>query len=266
MIYLGAYKIGDVVPYVLDFHDDNAQLADPATPTARLRALAGTWSDLTAPAKQDAKTGLFGGTIDTAGYAAGLYFVDVRGVVATAKTVGCVIAFHVIANTEDDMVTSFATMGGQFTTAVGDMSDEFDAALAEMSARFNVAMSVFGAADVTVTSPVAASGTITVYAGDDYASADARAITVTVPDAGHVLGLDDVGAVVKLKATQATWTAPSVASTTDGYTVTFEVTAAQTAAITRTQHYELEATLANGHVVTLAGGSLVARADIPAVS
>ena len=228
MLYLGAYKQGQALPYMMYFHDEYGELADPSTPSARLRSPAGVWSTATAPTKQDSQTGLFGGTIDTTLLTPGLYNLAVKGTVATAKAVGCVIAFHVIANTEDDLV------------------------------------SLFGAATVEITSPVASSGTITLYAGDDYPQAHARQISVAVADASHALGLDAALATVKLKCAQATWEAASVTSTTDGYTVTFEPTAAETSALTLTrQAYELEATLADESVVTLARGTLVVVPDIP---
>jgi hypothetical protein len=221
MLYLGAFKKGVELPYLLYFHDDYGQLADPTTPTARLRDPAGTWSSATAPAKQDAQTGLFGGVIDTADLEPGLHNLAVKGTVPTARAVGCVIAFHVIANTEDDLV------------------------------------SLFGAATVTIASPVAAGGLVTLHAGDDYSAEHARSINFHVTDAAHALGLDNVAAVVRFKATQATWAAVSVGSDATGYLVSFEATAEQTALLTLTrQPYELEATLADGDVVTLARGNL----------
>ena len=119
-----------------------------------------------------------------------------------------------------------------------------------------------GALAVTITSPVAASGTITVYAGDDYDSGDSRAITASVAVA-DVPSL--TGATVLLKCAQATWTATSCTSDGSNWTITFEPAAAETAALKGRQSYELEATLASGHVVTLATGTLVAVADIPAI-
>jgi hypothetical protein len=124
-----------------------------------------------------------------------------------------------------------------------------------------------GALAVTVTSPVAASGTITIQGGDDYAADDSRAITVAVADPTHAMGLDDAEAVVRIKAVQATWEATGVASTTAGYTVTFEPDSAQTAALTKTrQSYELEAVLADGHVATLATGTLITKPNIAPVT
>ncbi len=37
MLYLGAYKQGAALPYMLYFHNEWGELADPTTPTARLR-------------------------------------------------------------------------------------------------------------------------------------------------------------------------------------------------------------------------------------
>ena len=230
MLYLGAYKAGQLLPYMLYFHSEWGELADPATPSARLRDPAGVWTSAAAPAKQDAQTGLWGGVIDTTGLATGLYNLAVKGTVATAKAVGCVIAFHVIANTEDDLV------------------------------------SLFGAATVEITSPVAAGGLVTLHAGDDYTALHARPINFHVLDAAHALGLDDAEATVRFKASQVTWTATSVGTDATGYLVSFEATAAETGALTLArQAYELEATLADDSVVSLARGTLVSVADIPAL-
>ena len=230
MLYLGAYKQGAALPYMLYFHNEWGELADPTTPTARLRDPAGVWTSATAPAKQDGQTGLFGGVIDTAALEPGLYNLAVKGTVATAKAVGCVIAFHVIANTEDDLV------------------------------------SLFGSATVEITSPVAAGGLVTLHAGDDYTALHARALNFHVTDAAHALALDNVAALVRFKASQVTWTATSVGSDATGYLVSFEATAAETGALTLArQAYELEATLADDSVVSLARGTLVSVADIPAL-
>jgi hypothetical protein len=119
---------------------------------------------------------------------------------------------------------------------------------------------------VTVTSPLTAAGNLTVYQGDDYAASEARSVAFLVADSGHALGLDGGTVVVKVKCPQATWTASSVASTTPGYTVTFTLTHAQTAALTMSsQRYELEATLANGHICTLATGLIKTTKDVPVV-
>lgn len=69
------------------FHDDTGAAADPATPTCRHETPAGVFENLAAPAKIDTKTGYYGVTIDTTGWAAGLHNVRVAGTVASAKDV-----------------------------------------------------------------------------------------------------------------------------------------------------------------------------------
>jgi hypothetical protein len=121
-----------------------------------------------------------------------------------------------------------------------------------------------GSVSVTVTSPVAASGDINLYSGDDYATAELRQVTCVVADATHALLLNTATSI-KLKCAQATWTSTSTAITTPGYTITWDLTDTQTAAITRSQAYEVEAVLANAHVVTLATGYINHTPDIAAV-
>jgi hypothetical protein len=139
--------------------------------------------------------------------------------------------------------------------------------LTPLTDAVELVQAALGAASVTVQSPVAASGAVTIYAGDDYDADHGRQVAFVVADASHALGLDAAQDVVRFKCSQAAWTASTVTSTADGYTVTFEPTATQTAALTiARQAYELEATLADGDVCTLATGTLVVRKNIPAVS
>ncbi len=109
-----------------------------------------------------------------------------------------------------------------------------------------------GAATVTVTSPVAKGGRLIIYQGDDYSAAEGRGIVMNVKDATHSLRLDDQEAEVRLNTRQVTWTATSVTTTADGYMIVFEPTSAETVVLTGDQPYELEATTAAGHIVTLA--------------
>jgi len=138
-----------------------------------------------------------------------------------------------------------------------------DLATAAAIALVKVKTDTIGALSVTVTSPVAESGVVTIYQGDDYDETHGRELSFLVADSTHALGLDDVTAVVKFKCSQATWTATDVTSTADGYTVTFEPDATETALLThQTQGYELEATLSDGDVCTLASGELTTVIDI----
>lgn len=80
MLYLGRYAAGDSVFYGHNFFDPaTGDDIDPMTPAARIRSAAGTWSALSAPSKQDSKTGFYGGTVDTTGYANGQYVIRVTG-------------------------------------------------------------------------------------------------------------------------------------------------------------------------------------------
>lgn len=119
-----------------------------------------------------------------------------------------------------------------------------------------------GVAHITVTSPVATDGTINLYEADDYAAADTRALTFTVP-VGSVPDL--AGATVQLQCAQATWTATSCTSDDADWTIVFELTSTETAALSPgTQSYEIEARLAtSGRIVTLGTGTLTVVRDIP---
>lgn len=102
MIFLGEFKAGDTVFYAANFHNDTDTIEDPTSPEAQIRNSAGTWSALTAPAKQNTKTGHYGGTIDTTGYSVGQHVIRMAGTVATAKTIATEFCFTVVANIESD--------------------------------------------------------------------------------------------------------------------------------------------------------------------
>jgi hypothetical protein len=113
---------------------------------------------------------------------------------------------------------------------------------------------------VTVVSPVADSGTVTLYAGDDYDDAHGRALTFSLA----VSGVPDLtAATVVMKTQESSWTATSCTSDGTDWTVLFEPTAADTAALGNLrQTYEVEATLSDGDVATLATGTLVVARDV----
>ncbi len=104
MIYLGEFKAGETVPYAVAFHNDQGNAEDPATPSAQHRAPNGTWTTLTAPVKQNNSTGVFGGTIDTTGFAGGLHIVEIAGIVSTNKTVKFIVTFRIKPKDEQDIL------------------------------------------------------------------------------------------------------------------------------------------------------------------
>jgi hypothetical protein len=95
MTYLGRFAPGAAVFYAAVFHSDQGTVENPTAPTARLRTPGGTWSALATPAIQDNATGLYGGTIDTAGFPPGQYIIHLRGTVSAAKTIACVFVFEI---------------------------------------------------------------------------------------------------------------------------------------------------------------------------
>ena len=112
MIYLGKFKAGDTVFYAANFHNDTGTIENPTSPEAQIRNSAGTWSALTTPAIQNAKTGHYGGTIDTTGYSVGQHVIRMAGTVATAKTVATEFCFTIVANIESDIYSRLGTPAG----------------------------------------------------------------------------------------------------------------------------------------------------------
>jgi len=155
-----------------------------------------------------------------------------------------------------DLVSFKATAAGACDQVATLVTDD----LAYIRAKTDT----IGALAVTISSPVAESGDITLYAGDDYAADDSRAITAPV-------ALADVpdlsGATIVLKCAEATWEATDLSFDATNWTITFELTAAETALVASArQSYEIEAALeTTEHIITLATGALIRVADIPAI-
>jgi len=104
MIFLGFYKAGATVKYRSNFHNDTGTIENPTSPAAEHENPAGSFTSLTAPAIVNAKTGHYGGSIDTTGFAAGQHFVRMQGTVSTAKTVATEFCFQIVAFDPTDAV------------------------------------------------------------------------------------------------------------------------------------------------------------------
>lgn len=133
MIFLGEYKAGDSVFYAANFHNDTGTIEDPTSPEAQIRNSAGTWSALTAPAKQNSKTGHYGGTVDTTGYSVGQHVIRMAGTVATAKTTATEFCFTIVANITSDVIADtdniqtripVALVSGRIDASVGSNLDK----------------------------------------------------------------------------------------------------------------------------------------------
>lgn len=330
MIFLGQFKAGEIVPYAETFHNDQGNAEDPTSPSATIRNADGTWSALATPTKLNNTTGLFGGTIDTTGLQPGLYLVSLRGTVSTSKTVGTVLAFRIIANTEADVMGRLGTPAGTSIAAdvaavksdTGAIKTKTDAlpanpanettvqaikaktdnlpidpasntqvntrlAAADYIAPDNASivaiktktdslpidpltsivpgnyasgtagyiLGTLTSGQITVVSPVSKDGgTITLYRGDDYFAADGRALEWT--DTG-ALWPDLTGATVNFKAGTLTKACVVVTATGVNKKVRVELSKTDINALPDPYYaFEIEATLANGHVITLATGKL----------
>lgn len=102
MKFLGTFKVGDTIRYSVNFHNDANTTADPANPAARHRKPDNTYAALAAPVKLDGKTGWYGGSIDTTGFAVGSHEVRISGTV-DAHEVGTIISFEIENHDADDI-------------------------------------------------------------------------------------------------------------------------------------------------------------------
>lgn len=110
MIYLGKHKAGATVKYRANFHSDQGTIEDPTGPEAQLEKPDDSFTALTAPAKINTKTGHYGGSIDTTGFAAGQYIIRMAGTVSTAKTVATEFCFEIEANNNADIKSDTAAI------------------------------------------------------------------------------------------------------------------------------------------------------------
>jgi len=175
---------------------------------------------------------------------------------------------------KDDVLTPLATVDGHVSDTfddVGDVQAAVDiitAAVAALPADADIAAldalldaiklktDAIGAVSVTVTSPVAESGAITLYQSADYNAEDGRSIDILI--AVSSVGADLTGATVKIHANDATFTANAVDVVDADYRLRFEYTYAETAALTAgSQDYQLLATLSpSGRHIPLGEGEL----------
>lgn len=110
--------------------------------------------------------------------------------------------------------------------------------------------------EVTIVSPIAANGRqLTLKQGDDYLAADGRALEFS-----SASWPDLTGAAIRFDIGDDFTTAGEVSGET---ALQIELTSAQTAALkSNSQPFEIEATLANGHVVTLVRGTAMIQRNL----
>jgi len=143
-----------------------------------------------------------------------------------------------------DLLDDLATIGDPWSVVLPGAytGSEAGALLPAIKAKSDL----IGSANATVTSPLASSGLMQLIAGDDYKIADGRQLTFTRDPTWPSL----TGATVRLTIDTLVVSSSSVTSTT----ITFELTAAQTAPLVGNRRYAVIATLSNGDVATLVEG------------
>ena len=159
----------------------------------------------------------------------------------------------------DEALSGHATAGtaGAALTAAGAAGDPWSISLpgayaagtaGYQFANINAVVSQFVSGSVTVSSPVNATGTaIDIYRGDDFRLSEGRQFGFSsIP---YVL----TGGTVLLKIGTALSVSGTVTSATACY---FELSAAQTSLLSDDAYaFEVQATLSNGHEVTVASGT-----------
>ncbi|MBI5598656.1 MAG: hypothetical protein HY890_02835 [Deltaproteobacteria bacterium] len=149
MIYLGEFKAGDGVFYAANYHSDQGTLEDPTSPEAQIKNPAGVWTVLTAPAKQNAKTGHYGGTIDTTGFAAGQYIIRMAGSVTTSKSVATEFSFLIVGNTAKEVydrvgAPAGASLCNDIAQIYGAIDTEISTILAAVTDKTGYSLSATG--------------------------------------------------------------------------------------------------------------------------
>ena len=117
------------------------------------------------------------------------------------------------------------------------------------------------AAAITVTSPVAGSGTVSIVRGDDYLAADGRALDWT-DSGGTWPTLTDATITLTIKGNLLTKTGSVVTATGDGKKVRVALTNSDTSSLPiGTWDYDVQATLSSGAVVTLVRSTFTVAED-----
>lgn len=141
------------------------------------------------------------------------------------------------------------TVSGVYTgPGTAQVSTDTDA----MSAKIDL----IGSGQLVVTTPVAASGAITIIHGDDYSNSDGRALVFTGSGWPDLTTASSVSLVIADEL--------SVAGTViDAATVRFELTAAQTGAIPADAYDYAIVAVIGGRTNTIGRGSATVRAAVP---
>lgn len=164
-------------------------------------------------------------------------------------------------NTIDGIVDAIKVKTDELTFTVPGSVDATAVADVDEAAIAAAVVAGIGGADVTISSPVASDGTtITIVRGDDYNSADGRSIIWTGETDDQWPNL--TGATVVLTAINKSDLLKktlTVTQPTGTQSFNMQLTNAETEITSGRYKYDVQATLASGHVITLLVGELIVK-------
>lgn len=163
--------------------------------------------------------------------------------------------------TVDTVVDAVKVKTDQLTFTSANSVDATATVSVDTSSIANAVIAGIGGTEVTISSMVATDGTtITIVQGDDYSSSESRQITWTGLTSNQWPSLS--GATLSLTARNrlnSLTVVPTVTSPTGTQAFQLELTADQTNIGSGRYQYDVQATLANGRVVTLLSGEMIVK-------
>lgn len=151
-----------------------------------------------------------------------------------------------------------------WSTDVDGETVSYEETLQVVTAQQYDPVAYYASASVTLAVPVASTGAITLYQGDDYAAADSRTLSWSLTGAPSLSGaaitwklVDNDGTEALTKSASVSGSSPQIVTValTDDDTTTLDPSG-------RKQYrYDLAAVLGSGNKVTLARGSVTVKPD-----
>lgn len=168
------------------------------------------------------------------------------------------ISGHLSAGSTGAKLNSAAAAGDPWSTALPGSYASGEAG--SILAAINSKTAGISTGTITVTSPVVDADTVTIVRGDDYKNADGRALfaTTTFSNAPSL-----TGGQVALRVKNGTTIFSKAGAITGAAACYVELTTSETAAFQPGNYaFDLQATLSNGDIVTIAQGNFNVLADV----
>lgn len=168
---------------------------------------------------------------------------------------------YVLAFTPTTSGTWYAT----WSVVVDGETVRFEEIVRVVTSQQDDPVSAFTTASVTLTSPVAETGAIELYQGDDYATADSRSLSWSLTGAPSLSGAtitwklrDQTGTTALTKTATVSGSSPQIVRVQ----LTDDDTTSLTPSGAKQYRYDLAAVLSNGNKATLARGSATVKTDV----